>query len=132
MKDFIYQSILIAMPILLGYVVWLLKQQATERMETERKHKEQAEKNDKGVMLLLRIQLIEYHDKYMRKGTIPSYVYENFVDMYDAYHALGGNGTIDKMYTEIKELKLNKKGGSSDESKNRNDNQDGDFDYCTY
>lgn len=117
MKDIIQEVIVIAMPIILGYIVWLLKQQAIERMDAERKHKEQAEKNDKGVMLLLRIQLIEYHDKYMRKGTIPSYVYDNFVDMYDAYHALGGNSMIDKMYSEIKELKLNKKGGSDDESK---------------
>ena len=115
MKDFIHEVIVIAMPIILGYIVWLLKQQTTERIEAEKQQKKQAEKNDKGVMLLLRIQLIEYHDKYMKRGTIPPYVYENFVEMYEAYHELGGNGTIDKMYTEIKELKLNKKGGSMDE-----------------
>lgn len=113
MKEYIHEVIVIGMPIILGYIVWLLKQQRTD----EKERKKAAERNDKGVMLLLRIQLIEYHDKYMRKGTIPSYVYENFVDMYEAYHGLGGNGTIDKMYTEIKELKLNKKGGQADESK---------------
>ena len=45
-------------------------------------------------MLLLRVQLIEYHDKYMRLGEIPSYAYENFNEMYDAYHKLGGNGMV--------------------------------------
>ena len=109
MKALIHEAIVIALPIILGYIVWLLQQQKTERIEAERKRHEQAEKNDKGVMLLLRIQLIEYHDKYMSKGTIPSYVYENFVEMYEAYHALGGNGTIDKMYADIQTLKLNKK-----------------------
>ena len=118
MKEFIHEAIVIAMPIILGYIVWLMKQQATERMETEKKHKEQAEKNDTGVMLLLRIQLIEYHDRYMSKGTIPTYAYENFIDMYDAYHALGGNGMIDKMLSEINELHFNNRGGTSHEGKN--------------
>ncbi|WP_243126949.1 hypothetical protein [Hominisplanchenecus murintestinalis] len=45
-------------------------------------------------MLLLRVQLIEYHDKYMKLGSIPSYAYENFVEMYQAYHELGGNGMV--------------------------------------
>lgn len=60
-------------------------------------------------MLLLRVQLIEYHDKYMALGEIPSYVYENFVEMYKAYHELGGNGMITKMYKEIQELHLKTK-----------------------
>lgn len=58
------------------------------------------------MMLLLRIQLIEYHDKYMKLGEIPSYAYDNFIEMYDAYHALGGNGMITKMREEISELHL--------------------------
>ena len=66
-------------------------------------------KNSKGTMLLLRVQLIEYHDKYIRLGDIPSYAYENFMEMYDAYHALGGNGMITKMMHEIEELHLKKK-----------------------
>ena len=56
--------------------------------------------------------LIEYHDKYMAQGDIPSYAYQNFCEMYDAYHELGGNGMITKMYKEIEELHLaNKKDG---------------------
>ena len=65
----------------MGYIVWLLKKQKRDR-----------DANSKGTMLLLRVQLIEYHDKYMRLGEIPSYAYENFNEMYDAYHKLGGNG----------------------------------------
>lgn len=45
----------------------------------------------------------------MTKGDIPSYAYENFMEMYDAYHALGGNGMITKMKQEIEELHLKKK-----------------------
>lgn len=36
--------------------------------------------------------------------------YENFCDMYEAYHALGGNGTGTKLYEEIKALHLKNKG----------------------
>ena len=65
-----------------------------------------------GVQSLLRNQLIEYHDKYMKLGSIPSYAYENFMEMYEAYHELGGNGMITKMYEEIQELHLKKKEGN--------------------
>lgn len=99
MDNFFMQTYMIALPIvltsLLGYVVWLLKEQKKER-----------DANAKGTMLLLRVQLIEYHDKYMKTQEIPSYAYDNFVEMYEAYHALGGNGMVTKMYNEIKELHL--------------------------
>lgn len=98
------QTYEVALPIILtalmGYIVWLLKNQKKDR-----------DANSKGTMLLLRVQLIEYHDRYMKQGDIPSYAYENFLEMYQAYHALGGNGMITKMYEEIHELHLKKKEG---------------------
>lgn len=100
MKEFLLQTYSIALPILLGYIVWLLKQQKKDK-----------DVNSKGTMLLLRVQLIEYHDKYMKLGEIPSYAYDNFIEMYNAYHALGGNGMVTKMYNEIQALHLGKVGG---------------------
>ena len=97
MKEFLMQTYVIVLPIVLGYIVWLLKQ---------RKKNEDA--NSKGTMLLLRVQLIEYHDRYMALGHIPSYAYENFVEMYDAYHDLGGNGMVTHMYEEVKKLEIRK------------------------
>lgn len=103
MNDLLLQSYYVALPIILtalmGYIVWLLKKQKRDR-----------DANSKGTMLLLRVQLIEYHDKYMRLGEIPSYAYENFNEMYDAYHKLGGNGMVTKMKQEIEELHFKKKG----------------------
>lgn len=103
MKDFIMQTYTIALPVLLGYIVWLLQNQKKDR-----------DANTKGTMLLLRVQLIEYHDKYMKLGEIPSYAYENFEEMYEAYHKLGGNGMITKMKEEIEELHLGR-GGKKNE-----------------
>ena len=99
MKEILIQTYTIALPIVLGYIVWLLKRQKRDR-----------DANSKGTMLLLRVQLIEYHDKYMEQGNIPSYAYDNFIEMYEAYHELGGNGMVTKMYEEIRELHLKKKG----------------------
>lgn len=99
MKELLFQTYTIVLPILLGYIVWLLKNQKKDR-----------DANSKGTMLLLRVQLIEYHDKYMRLDSIPSYAYDNFCEMYNAYHKLGGNGMITKMMHEIEELHLREKG----------------------
>lgn len=103
MEQILLQTYKVALPIvltaLMGYIVWILKHQKKDR-----------DANSKGTMLLLRVQIIEYHDKYIREGKIPSYAYENFDEMYQAYHELGGNGMITKMYEEVKELHLREKG----------------------
>lgn len=103
MEKILMETYSIALPIvltaLMGYIVWLLQKQKKDR-----------DANSKGTMLLLRVQLIEYHNKYTILGSIPSYAYENFCEMYEAYHELGGNGMITKMKEEIDELHLKKKG----------------------
>lgn len=104
MENFFMQTYSIVLPVALGYIVWLLKRQKKDR-----------DANGKGTMLLLRVQLIEYHDRYMALGEIPSYAYENFCEMYDAYHSLGGNGMITKMYEEVQELHLRKGKRKDDE-----------------
>ena len=98
MNQFILLTCEITLPILMGYIVWLLKNQKKER-----------DASGKGIMLLLRVQLIEYHNKYVSEGEIPTYAYQNFIEMYEAYHALGGNGMITKMREEIEELHLKRK-----------------------
>ena len=103
MKEILTQTYTIALPVVLGYIVWLLQNQKKDR-----------DANTKGTMLLLRVQLIVYHDKYMKLGEIPSYAYENFEEMYEAYHKLGGNGMITKMKEEIEELHLGR-GGKKNE-----------------
>ena len=98
MKDIFLVICEIALPTLLGYIVWLLKNQKKDR-----------DASGKGIMLLLRVQLIEYHNKYTSEGEIPSYAYQNFSEMYEAYHELGGNGMITKMKDEIEELHLKRR-----------------------
>ena len=119
MYEFLIKTYTIVLPVILSYIVWLLqeqkkksKQDAIERNERIRKEREMREANSKGTMLLLRVKLIEYHEKYMKRGEIPTYAYDNFNEMYDAYHALGGNGMVTKMKNEIELLHLQSKKGS--------------------
>ena len=97
MGRFLMETYAMVLPAVLGYIVWLLKRQKRDR-----------DANGKGTMLLLRVQLIEYHDRYVALGHIPSYALENFIEMYDAYHELGGNGMVTEMYKEILELEIRK------------------------
>lgn len=97
MEQVFVQTYTIVLPIVLGYIVWLLKRQKKDR-----------DANGRGTMLLLRAQLIEYHDRYVALGHIPSDALENFIEMYEAYHELGGNGMVTEMYKEILELEIRK------------------------
>ena len=97
MGRFLMETYAMVLPVVLGYIVWLLKRQKRDR-----------DANGKGTMLLLRVQLIEYHDRYMALGHIPSYALENCIEMYEAYHELGGNGMVTEMYKEILELEIRK------------------------
>ena len=97
MQQFIMNICTTSLPEALGYIVWLLKTQKKDR-----------DANSKGTMLLLRVQLIEYHDRYVALGHIPSYALENFIEMYNAYHDLGGNGMVTEMYKEVLELEIRK------------------------
>lgn len=99
MKELIFQTYLIALPIVLSYIVWLLKQSKRER-----------DANAEGTRALLMIQLIEYHDKYCPLGYIPMYAHNNVEILYDAYHKLRGNGTVTIMKNEIDELEIRKGG----------------------
>lgn len=83
----------VALAPLMGYVVWLLKQQKKDR-----------DANNHGTMLLLRVQLIEYHEKWMGRGYVTKHGLENFLEMYDAYHALGGNGMVTQLKKDVEEL----------------------------
>lgn len=95
MNEFLMTTYTIALPIVLGYIVWLLKEGKGIRSA-----------NSEGTKCLLREKLIDYHDKYMEKKAIPSYALRNWVEMFNAYKRLGGNGMIDGMDKEIHELPI--------------------------
>lgn len=99
MEDLLMQTYTIALPVVLtafmGYIIWALKNQKKDR-----------DANSKGTMLLLRVQLMDYHKEWHERGYITKHGLENFMEMYDAYHALGGNGVVTHLLEEVKELPI--------------------------
>ncbi len=60
-----------------------------------------------GMQSLLRNNIIDAHEKYMKKKYCPIYAKESLTKTYDAYHALGGNGVVTKLYNDVMELPEN-------------------------
>lgn len=95
-----------------GILVFVLKAALTDNKHLRNTHKEEVEKKsqamENGMLALLRVRLIDYHEKYTAKGSIPNYAYENWEKMYKAYQGLGGNGMVVQMDEDIRELKMQK------------------------
>ena len=89
------EIITIALPIVLGYIVWLLKAQKKDR-----------DANSKGTMLLLRTQLKVYHKEYMEKDYVTSEELYDYLEMYEAYNSLGGNGVATKWKENVEDLEV--------------------------
>ena len=79
----------------LGYIVWLLKQQKKDRNA-----------NSRGTMLMLRAKLIEYHKEWTERNYITKHGLQNFIEMYEAYHEFGGNGMVTHLLEEVEELQI--------------------------
>lgn len=54
-----------------------------------------------GQKCQLRSDMLRTYYHHRERETIRQYEYENFVMMYEAYKALGGNSFIDKIYKEV-------------------------------
>ena len=100
--------ITIILSVVSGVLVWIVKNLITANQELQKEKKQNNDAISNGVLALLKIQIIEYHDRYMSGNNIPTYVYENFDQLYAAYTALGGNGMIRKMKEDIDHLKVGK------------------------
>ena len=57
-----------------------------------------------GLQCLLRVKIIEIHDKYAEKGYCPIPIKESLARLYKAYHALHGNDVATGLYHETMEL----------------------------
>lgn len=79
--------------VLLGVVKWVAN-----------KYKRTAEKMERvaeGVKCQLRSDMLHVYYRHCENKTIRQYEYENFIMLYEAYKALGGNSFIDKIYKEL-------------------------------
>lgn len=63
--------------------------------------------NNHGTMILLRDAIIADHERYVIKGEpMSSDAYENFVETFEAYKSLDGNGLAVKLFNEMQEAHI--------------------------
>ena len=79
------------------------------KLEEEREKKEKA--RDDLQLAVARTLLIRECNHYINKGYAPLYAIDSISEMYDAYHALGGNGAVTGIYNEFLSLPHNLQGG---------------------
>ena len=100
--------ITIALSVISGTLVYIVNNLIKENRKLREQEKKDEETKDtalyEAIVSLLRVKLIEYHDKYVPLGHIPSYAYDNWTKWFKAYIALGGNGLIVGMNEEIEKL----------------------------
>ena len=63
-----------------------------------------------GVIAILHNKIYTLGKQYIAQEYISVEALDDFEHLYNAYHALGGNGMVTKMKQEIEELHLKKKG----------------------
>ena len=100
----------IATSVASAMLVFILQSQIKEnkklKQEKEKKDSQRETALENGVVCLLRAKMIEYHTKYMDRGTITPHGIQIWLQMYKAYKSLGGNGMIDHMKDEIESLHI--------------------------
>lgn len=96
--EVILQTYYILLPIvatsLIGWVGVLLKNQKIKEDDLQKERAEIArirKANSEGIKLVLRYMLSRYHTEYMIQGKITYSQYKEWLDIFAAYRALGGN-----------------------------------------
>ena len=95
------------------------KQKEKKQLEEEAKHKELIDRletiesrlgsNCSGTQALLRFELYEMWSNCEEKGFADDMDRENFLNLYDKYHAIGVNGVMDHIKDNFLDLPLSKK-----------------------
>ena len=94
-KDFVFTIINVALPIILGYLVWVLKEERTERKA-----------NTLGLKEILGYMIDRYYSEVMLQGYLTTDQRNTIEGIYKAYSANKGNGARKAKWEEIKKIKI--------------------------
>lgn len=88
-----------------GIVVALLGGLYKKLSKQFKQEQEKRKSVEAGLQALLRDRIVQAYNEYViDKKPCPIYGKENVNAMYDAYHSLGGNGTITTLVDQINSL----------------------------
>ena len=95
MSEFVEQIIDIALPIILTYIVWLLKEERKERKA-----------NTLGMKEVLGYMIDRWHEEFVLQGYVTTDQYNTFKGVYEAYDANKGNGARALKWKEVQTLHI--------------------------
>lgn len=83
--------------------IGIILRRISKKLENERKRNEAIEN---GVKDILRIQILDTYDRCKSAGMISVARKDAIDSAYRSYHALGGNGTITQVHSEIMQMQI--------------------------
>lgn len=95
MGEIIMHIVDIALPIILGYVVWLLKEERKERSAT-----------NLGMKEILGYMIDRWHEEFLLQGYVTTDQRNTFDDVYKAYAANKGNGAREAKWKEVQKMHI--------------------------
>ena len=95
MKDIILLIVEISLPVLLTYLVWLLKEERKERKA-----------NTHGIREILGYMIDRWYEEFMLQDSITTTQRNRFESVYLAYAANKGNGARKAKYEEIMHMHI--------------------------
>lgn len=95
MGEIIMHIVDIALPIILGYVVWLLKEERKERNAT-----------NLGMKEILGYMIDRWHEEFLLQGYVTTDQRNTFDDVYKAYAANKGNGAREAKWKEVQAMHI--------------------------
>lgn len=93
MGEIVLHIVDIALPVLLGYLVWLLKEERNERKA-----------NSQGMREILGYMLDRWHEEFILQGYVTTDQRNQYEEVYKAYAANKGNGARAAKWAEIQKL----------------------------
>lgn len=102
MGEYIMHIIDIALPILLGYVVYVLKEDRKERNEERAERKA----TNLGMKEILGYMIDRWHEEFILQGYVTTDQRNTFDDVYKAYAANKGNGARKAKWEEIQKMHI--------------------------
>lgn len=95
MVEIITKIIDVALPVLLGYIVWILKEERKERKA-----------NTLGMKEILGYMIDRWHEEFVLQGYVTTDQRNTFESVYNAYAANKGNGARAAKWGDIQKLQI--------------------------
>lgn len=94
MVEIVNSIITVILTSVTSYVIWLMQN-----------YKKNKSLENEALKMILKAWLKDLYQEYMSAGKISLEDYDDYREMYEAYHNLGGNGTGTHMMEKINKLK---------------------------